>query len=187
MKHTGSEDASSRDGPARMTDRTFTLSAISRADGPLLSNLLELYIHDVSALFVDVQLGSDGRFGYPNLAAYLSGSSERLGFLIRSEQLVAGFALVTRGSPVAKDASLFDVAEYFVLRRFRRRGVGRAAAGLLWDRLPGAWTVRVADVNPAAVAFWRRVVTSYTNNSATESERRDGSKNWVVFSFDNTV
>jgi len=170
-----------------MTDRTLTLSAISQADGPLLGNLLELYIHDLSAIFVDVQLGPDGRFGYPSLPSYLSGSSDRFAFLIRCEQLVAGFALVTRGSPVAKDPSVLDIAEYFVLRRFRRCGVGRAAAGLLWDRLPGAWTVRAADVNPDAVAFWRRVVATYTNNSASESEHRDGSKNWVVFSFNNAT
>lgn len=167
-----------------MTDRAPTLSAMSEADGPLLSNLLELYIHDLSAIFLDVQLGPDGRFGYPRLASYLSGSSDRFAFLIRCEQRIAGFALVTRGSPAATDPNVLDVAEYFVLRRFRGCGVGRAAARLLWDRMPGTWTVRAANVNPDAVAFWRRVVAGYTNDTATETERRDGKKNWVVFSFD---
>ena len=169
-----------------MSDRTPTLSAVSQVDGPLLSNLLELYIHDLSAMF-DVQPRPDGRFGYPHLESYLSGSSDRFAFLIRCEQLIAGFALVTRGSPVVEDPDALDVADYFVLRRFRGCGVGRAAAGLLFDRLPGTWTVRAADVNPDAVAFWRRVVATYTSNTASESERRDGSKNWVVFSFNNAI
>jgi len=158
---------------------------MSESDGALLSNLLELYIHDLSAIFVDVELGQDGRFGYPHVASYLSGSSDRFAFLFRCDRLIAGFALVTRGSPVAEDPEVLDVAEFFVLRRFRGCGVGRAAAGLLWDRLPGTWTVRAADLNPDAVTFWRKVVARYTNDTAKESERHDGIKNWVVFCFNN--
>jgi predicted acetyltransferase len=169
-----------------MSDRTVTLSPISRAEGALLGNLLELYIHDLSAIFVQVRLGPDGRFGYPQLESYLSGASDRFAFLIRCDEQIAGFILVTRGSPVADDPSVLDVAEYFVLRRFRGSGVGRSAAKLLWDGLRGPWTVRAADVNPDAVAFWRSVVHAYARD-ATESQRRDGPKSWTVFSFDNTL
>jgi predicted acetyltransferase len=166
-----------------MTDDDVTLSAVSRLDGPLLGNLLELYTHDMSAVF-DVILGPDGRFGYPHLESYLSGVGDRFAFLIRYRKAVAGFALVTRGSPVAEEPDVLDLAEYFVLRRFRRVGLGSAAAGLLWDRLPAVWTVRAAVVHSDAVAFWRAVVAAYTHGTASESERRLGSKDWVVFSFD---
>jgi predicted acetyltransferase len=151
----------------------------------LLENLLELYIHDLSAIFVDVKLGADGRFGYPDLASYLAGSSDKRAFLIRCEGRIAGFVLARRGSPVAEDPEVLDIAEYFVLRQFRGRGVGRLAAQVLWDNLQGSWTIRAAAVNPDAVAFWRSVVGGYTSNTARESERRDGAKHWIVFSFDN--
>ncbi|HEX6277111.1 MAG TPA: GNAT family N-acetyltransferase, partial [Polyangiaceae bacterium] len=104
----------------------------------------------------------------------------------RCDGSVAGFALAKRGSPVADDPNVLDVAEYFVLRRFRGHGVGGSAAKLLWDRLRGAWTIRAPIVNPGAVAFWRSVVGTYTGHAATESERRSGSRAWIVFSFDNT-
>jgi predicted acetyltransferase len=168
-----------------VTHHTVTLAPVSREDGALLGNLLELYIHDLSAIFVDVQLGADGRFGYPDLASYLSGSIDRFAFLIRCDQRVAGFVLARRGSPLAEDPNVLDVAEYFVLRRFRGCGVGASAAKLLWDNLRGAWTIRASTRNPDAVAFWRSVVGTYTNNAAREMERRDASKAWVVFSFDN--
>lgn len=48
----------------------------------------------------------------------------------------------------AANTEALDVAEYFVLRRYRHAGVERRAALLLWDRLPGKWTVRVAEGNP---------------------------------------
>jgi len=38
---------------------------------PVLANLLELYAHDFSE-FHDLELGSDGRFGYGGLPAYWS-------------------------------------------------------------------------------------------------------------------
>ena len=166
-----------------MTDADVSLSAVSRSEGPLLGNLLELYIHDLSGVF-EVSLGADGRFGYPNLASYLAGRSDRFAFLIRCGEDVAGFALVTRGSPLAEDPDVLDLAEYFVLRRFRGRGVGQAAAHLLWDRLTAKWTVRAAVIHPDAVAFWRAAVAAYRNATAMELERRLGSKDWVVFCFD---
>jgi hypothetical protein len=44
--------------------REVTLDAATEADAELLSNLLELYIHDLSGVFPSVELGANGRFGY---------------------------------------------------------------------------------------------------------------------------
>ena len=37
-------------------------------------------------------------------------------------------------------------------------GVGAQAAGSLFDRFPGRWTVRQQLVNPAATALWRKAI-----------------------------
>ncbi len=163
----------------------LTLETLVPEDGELLGNLLELYIHDLSAIFTRVELDARGRFGYPSLPAYLSGRTDRFAFLIRCGGRVAGFSLAQRGSPVADDPNVLDVAEFFVLRRFREHGVGRAAAALLWDRLPGTWTIRARVDNARAVPFWRRAVAAYTRGTGTEREHCDGSSTWRVFSFDN--
>ena len=47
-----------------------TLDSATAADLPLLSNLLELYIHDLSFSFPDIEIGPDGRFGYSRLPLY---------------------------------------------------------------------------------------------------------------------
>jgi predicted acetyltransferase len=164
----------------------LALEALRPEDGELLANLLELYIHDLSAIFTRVELDARGRFGYPPLSAYLSGRTDRFAFLIRCGGRVAGFALAKRGSPVSADPNALDIAEFFVLRRFREHGVGRAAAALLWDRLPGTWTIRALVANTGAVSFWRRAVAAYTRGSGTEREHLDGTSSWLVFSFDNT-
>ncbi|MGC4087675.1 MAG: GNAT family N-acetyltransferase [Polyangiaceae bacterium] len=133
---------------------------------------------------MQVELGPNGRFGYPHLEAYFADSSDRFAFLIHHEGHIAGFALVKRGSPFSDDLRVLDVAEFFVLRRFRSRGVGREAAQLLWRRLPGAWSVRAADKNPRAVAFWREAIAVYGQGAASESQRTTATGSWTVFSFD---
>lgn len=171
---------------ARSTTTQVTLESATATDATLLGNLMELYIHDLSAMFPQVKLGADGRFGYPGLPSYWSGDAGRWAFVIRYEGAVAGFVLARRGSPASDDPSVLDIAEFFVLRQFRARGVGRAAATLLWHRILGSWTIRAAAANPGAITFWRGAVADYTSGRATESERSLGGSQWVVFRFDNS-
>jgi predicted acetyltransferase len=161
-----------------------SLDVATPDDATLLANLMQLYIHDLSAVFPDVSLGPDGRFTYPKLPLYWSEPDRRFPFLIRCGDQPAGFILVTRGSPVADDPDTLDVAEFFVLRRYRGAGVGRQAALLLWNRLPGKWTVRVTEANVGGLAFWERVVGEAAGGGVTTSTRPGRPTPWRVFAFD---
>ena len=161
-----------------------SLDQASEADSALLSNLLELYIHDMSEVFPHVQLGPDGRFGYSGLPSYWSEPDRRFAFFIRCDDRIAGFILVTRGSPAVPDPNVLDVAEFFVLRQYRRAGTGRQAAFLLWHRLRGGWIVRVLENNEGALAFWRDTIAAFTGGSFSESRLSKATKNWRVFSFE---
>jgi predicted acetyltransferase len=149
----------------------------------VIENLLELYIHDLSAAF-EVEIGDDGRFGYPRLARYWSEPERHHAFLFRVAGQLAGFALVARGSPATEDSEHLDVVEFFVLRRYRRFGVGSTAAMLLWDQLPGHWVVRVAECNADAQPFWRALIARYSHGRGTERRVSHAGKGWSVFEFD---
>ena len=159
-----------------------SLQRVTPSMAPMLSNLLELYIHDLSAIF-PVELGPDGRFGYAKLPLYLTEQAARQAFLIRQGSRVAGFALVTRGSPASDDPDDLDVAEFFVLRAYRRSGVGRLAARALWDTVPGCWVVRVSEANLAGLRFWNEVIRSYTGGDYVERTRPGDPHAWRVFRF----
>jgi predicted acetyltransferase len=163
---------------------TISLQAAEPSDAALLANLLELYIHDLSAAFPHVELGADGRFGYPKLHMYFSEPERRFAFLVRRAEKIAGFILVTRGSPATQDPEVLDIAEFFVLRQHRRCGVGRDAAFLLWKTLPGKWAVRVAEANPDAAVFWRGTISAFTHEAVTESARPGTPSAWRIFSFE---
>jgi predicted acetyltransferase len=118
-------------------------------DKPIVAQLLELYAHDFSE-FEDADVDETGRFGYGRLDSYWT-ESERHPFLIRVDGKLAGVALVRAGKP-------HDMAEFFVMRKYRRGGVGRDAARAVFAKFPGEWQVRQLNSNPAATAFWRRAI-----------------------------
>jgi len=164
-----------------------SLDVATSADAATLANLLELYVHELSGIFPDVVLGPDGRFGYPTLPLYWSEPDRRFAFLIRADSQLAGFVLATRGSPASADPEVFDVAEFFVLRRYRRTGVGRRAALMLWRRFPRAWTIRVAESNAAGLGFWRDAVQAAVGNRSAVETRPGKGTSWRIYSFDTTV
>jgi predicted acetyltransferase len=158
------------------------LDAAGAGDAPLLENLLELYMHDLSGIF-SLDLGADGRFEYPDLPLYWREVDRRFAFVIRVDGNPAGFALATRGSPASDDPEDLDLAEFFVVKRHRRSGVGRRAAFALWEHLPGTWVVRVAERNTRGLPFWRTVVPEYSRGLFTLRTLTLRSQPWSIFRF----
>jgi predicted acetyltransferase len=148
----------------------------------VISNLLELYTHDLSDIF-DVELGDYGRFGYPYLNDYWQ-DPNRYPFLIVVDGKIAGFILLIKQVLEQEvKQSRFEIAEFFVLRGFRRRGVGRKAAYMVWDRFASSWRVRVLQTNVGAMRFWEKVILAYTGGRCYRSEYRETESVWEVFEF----
>jgi predicted acetyltransferase len=75
------------------------------------------------------------------------------------------------------------MAEFFVARGFRKRGVGAAAAREVWRRLPGTWEVRVLEGNEPACSFWAAAIDAFTGAEAGAVTIEVEGKRWRVFSF----
>ncbi len=149
---------------------------------PILANLLELYVHDFSE-FVPLNLGDDGRFGYASLPLYWN-EPDRHPFLVKVDRNLAGFALVKRGSEISGDHSVWDMAEFFILRGYRRRGLGSLAAEAVWKRFSGLWEVRVMHSNVAASLFWERAISDFTGQAIQPVSIESGGRSWRLFSFE---
>jgi predicted acetyltransferase len=80
---------------------------------------------------------------------------------------LAGFVLVSdRVRHCTGPGRLVD--EFFVLRCYRRRGVGRALAYQTFDTYRGYWEVAEVSTNTPAQAFWRQVIDGYTQGRYRE-------------------
>ncbi|ATG53400.1 GNAT family N-acetyltransferase [Brachybacterium ginsengisoli] len=118
-------------------------------DFDLLAGLLQLYLHDFSE-HTGWDVDEHGLFHYAWLDAYRH-EQGRHAYVFRVEGRPAGFALV-------REAERIQMAEFFVLRKYRREGVGLAAARHLLEAHAGAWSITQLASNPEATSFWRRAI-----------------------------
>ncbi|HEX8493333.1 MAG TPA: GNAT family N-acetyltransferase [Pyrinomonadaceae bacterium] len=147
----------------------------------VLANLLELYAHDFSE-FMETEIGADGRYGYPQLSLYWA-EPERHPFLIKVEGKLAGFVLVQQGSQITGDEGVWDVAEFFILRGYRRHKIGINAGRQVWEMFRGRWEVRVMLTNRAAKEFWQYAIGEFTGTAIQPTLAEINGKRWHVFSF----
>jgi predicted acetyltransferase len=152
---------------------------------PILANLLELYAHDFSE-FHHLELGPDGRFGYPHLPLYWR-EPNRHPFLVSVDGQLAGLVFVKQGSETSGDETVWDMAEFFVVRGYRGRGIGTEIAHEMWRRIPGPWEVRVMESNVAAQRFWERAIGAFTGEPVESVRIEKGGRVWHVFRFDGRV
>jgi len=149
---------------------------------PILANLLELYAHDFSE-FHNLELGPDGRFGYKHLSLYWR-EPGRYPFLVKVDGQLAGLVLVKRGEEGSGDENVWDMAEFFVVRGYRRRGIGTGVAHEVWRRFPGRWQVRVMEANRAAHRFWTQAISEFLGETVRPLSFEDNGERWHVFSFE---
>jgi len=150
-------------------------------DLPTVQNLARLYVYDMSE-FMGWPCPEGGSFGGCDefLADWRDGRNSP--YVIRVDGELAGFAGVKRDEGVSSECL---VQEFFILRKFRRKGVGRSVATRLFDKSPGKWKVQQLVQNSPAIAFWREVVRDYTEGHYDENTERDprwGDVNVIRFS-----
>jgi predicted acetyltransferase len=142
------------------------ISPATVAERPILRNLMELYQHDFSE-FDRADTGPLGLYDYPYLDHYWV-EPERSPFLVRVDGNLAGFVLVARYNYLTGIKDTWVIAEFFVMRKYRQQGIGEHVACYIFDQFPGAWQVGQITENPAAIAFWRKVIARYTHNNFLE-------------------
>lgn len=145
---------------------------------PVIENLMQLYIHDFSEFWMDRpegELQPDGRFEAYPFDRYWA-EADHIPLLLRRAGNLIGFALVDAHSH-SGGALDRNVAEFFIVRKHRRGGVGTAAAHAIFRLYPGRWEAAVVRRNLAAQAFWRRAVASCPGVSDIE-ELDVASEDW---------
>jgi predicted acetyltransferase len=159
----------------------FSLHPIRRAEVQAVRWLIQLYIYDLGGDRWDVE--PNGAFAPASWhRRFWSGRGRQL-FVLRVRGRLAGFVLVRDRAHYAGH-DVREISEFFVLRKYRRRGVGTQAALALFRRFPGRWELAELTWNVAAQRFWRRVIRGVAVGGFTERRRRNGDLLFVVQHFD---
>jgi predicted acetyltransferase len=159
------------------------LIEVPPAGEPTIERMMQLYAYDFSE-FMGSDVDEDGRFRGGTPLATCWTEPWRHAFLVRADGRIAGFTILDERSRLTGDPAVADVAEFFVLRRYRRRGVGAAAAARAFSLYPRAWEVRQTVANTAATAFWRHTIAAYTGGAFKETVLDDTRWRGPVQTFD---
>lgn len=138
---------------------TVALRAVPPTDKLVIRKMLSTYLAELEVSQT-----------YPYFELYWS-ESGRHPLLISTNDQIAGFALVRPQTAAAGR----ELAEFYVLPEYRRRGIGQTAFRQLMAAFPGQWQVRVSGRNATAQQFWQAVVP--------ESSLRSAEGEAVVFTF----
>jgi predicted acetyltransferase len=141
------------------------LELVTAQSRPVVENLLELYIHDLSQFRMS-RPDEAGRFNHDERYAAFFSDSDRCAYLLRNESGPVGFGLI-RGL----GASRRIMAGFFVVRGVRRLGVGHDAALAMLRRHPGVWEIPFQEENSGAARFWRELARSAVGRKWTEDRR----------------
>ena len=161
--------------------RGFTLRPIRRSEVGAVRWLIQLYIYDLGGAYWDVE--RNGAFARAVWHRHFWSGPGRHLFVMRVRGRLAGFALVRDRAQFAGSGTR-EVGEFFVLRKYRRRGVGTRAALALFKAFPGQWELSELSWNDAAQRFWRRLIRRVAPGGYTERRRRRGDLVNVVQHFD---
>jgi predicted acetyltransferase len=143
------------------------LDAVDPADLTVLDNLMQLYKYDFSE-FEGEDVGPRGRYPFIGFESFFDKRSPHA-YVIRADGNIAGFAMAYRDDGLRdEDETTWWMHEFFVMRKYRKRGVGERVATQLFEEFGGAWEVGQVPTNSGARAFWRKVIGRYTSGDYEE-------------------
>lgn len=156
---------------------TFRKAAAS--DFSAIEQMLELYQYELSDIWPQ-DTDAACRYGY-DLARHRK--AERFhAYVATVDSQYAGFALVAPAVVTRSEGSWME--QFFILKRFRRSGIGAALARHVFHAHPGPWEVGQMPANLAAQRFWRKVIHDLCADAYVELRVEQGWWQGVVQQFD---
>lgn len=68
----------------------------------------------------------------------------------------------------SEERNYFSIAEFFIMRKYRMEGIGKAVAEQIFNLHKGKWEVHQKESNRPAQVFWNKTIDGYTRGHFTE-------------------
>ncbi len=130
----------------------------------IIRNMMSLYLHDLSPFF-SIELDDSGCYEYPYLDRYWT-EMGRFPYLILVNERICGFVLVRKKPKAGID---YEIEEFFVLKRYRKKGIGESVARKLFRKYSGRWEVQCLRKNTPAISFWKSVIYKMVKENYSET------------------
>ena len=149
-----------------MDKNDFELIKASQEYQEVIKNLMQFYIYDFSE-FAKYDVEENGLFEpYAGLEDYWKEDKNRVPYIVKKDATYLGFVLVRFIE--SGERNYFSIAEFFILKKYRRKGIGKAVAEQIFNSHKGQWEVYQKESNKPAQVFWNRIIDEYTKGQFKE-------------------
>ena len=147
----------------------------------IIKNLMQLYTYELS-FFEDettnFKLLDNGLYELSKYLELYWKEEERHPYILKCNGELAGFVLER-----FNENNINEIAEFFIINKYRKLGAGTFMAKEMFKRYKGKWEIRTLLNNKRAQEFWRKIVKEVSRNNYTECLIRNNSR--YAFYFEN--
>ncbi len=159
----------------------FELVRVEEKDKSIIYNLMQLYTYELS-FFEDetatFTMLDSGLYVINKYVERYWKDENRHPYILKHNNELLGFVLHRYN-----EEDMNEIAEFFVLNKYRKIGAGTFMASKMFELYKGKWEVRTLIKNERAQKFWRKIIKDFTNNNFEEKLIRENSR--LAFYFEN--
>lgn len=158
------------------------LVPVQETEKSVLRQMIELYEYDLS-IYTQEDINQHGFYGYSYFDYYWT-ENNRYAYFIKSDNILCGFVLVNDYCYALEDDTAKSISEFFIMKKYRRFGIGKKIAFEIFDLFHGEWEVDQIPGNDISYKFWENIISEYTNGIYKKSivDTEDGEKQAIIFS-----
>lgn len=134
---------------------------VSLEEKTILSNLSKMYCYEWSQ-YDKLDVNEQGDYEHEYDLADSWNKENHYQYFIKVNEILAGFVLIDDDLAMHLNYD-YSIAEFFIMHKYRRAGVGRYAAKFVFDMFLEKWEIVHHPHNIMSVEFWASVVDEYTN------------------------
>jgi len=145
----------------------------SLSDYSAIQNMARFYVYDMSEYMGSEpgwEIPEDGLYECIDFKKYWESDSTASPFLIKYKDELAGFVILDKKG--SDDKVDFNMAQFFILRKFKKKGLGKFVAQSFFEKFKGLWEVNVMLENHGAYEFWKKIIADYAQGDFTEERKR---------------
>ncbi len=132
-------------------------------DKEILYRLLQYTLSEESETDLN-EMNDEAIYEYKYFDLYFTDNNRNAYFIKDKEtKKLLGFAMIN--DYMQKFEKGHSIAEFLVIPKYRRNGIGKNVAFKLFNLFPGNWEVKPSYNSEKAYLFWKKTIEEYTKNN----------------------
>ncbi|HYF82992.1 MAG TPA: GNAT family N-acetyltransferase [Clostridia bacterium] len=127
----------------------------------ILDNLLKMYCYEWSQ-YNKFDVNHQGEYEFEYQISDYWDKENHYPYFVKVNGILAGFVLIDGKFELYLNHD-YEMAEFFIMYKYRRAGVGRYVAKAVFDMFHGKWEIGIHPHNITSLRFWGSIVDEYTD------------------------